>query len=90
MTGAQITIVGLVQGVGFRWFCQRQAASLGLVGWVRNQTDGTVQVCVEGERKLIDSLITLLQTGPSHAHVERIDTHWLPYTGTFTSFEIAR
>ena len=42
------TVRGMVQGVGFRWFVQREAARLGLDGWVANQVDGSVEVVAEG------------------------------------------
>ena len=42
-------VKGRVQGVGFRWFVQREAAELGLRGWVRNTEDGHVEVVAAGD-----------------------------------------
>src|SRR3989304_6288562 len=45
---------GLVQGVGFRWFVVREAARLGLLGWVANGPDGAVSVVVDGPPEALD------------------------------------
>lgn len=49
-------VTGRVQGVGFRWFTQNRARSLGLCGWVRNMPNGTVEVWAEGPPSDLDSL----------------------------------
>lgn len=90
MIAAEITVTGLVQGVGFRWFCHRQATALNLTGWVKNLSDGSVQLHVEGERTSIESLIPILRTGPSSAEVDQVSIQWLNYTGKYHSFEITR
>ncbi len=90
MTAAEITVTGTVQGVGYRWFCHRQATALNLTGWVKNLSDGSVRLHVEGKKETIEVILTQLRTGPSHAQVERVDIQWLPFTGKFTSFEITR
>lgn len=54
-----VTIAGRVQGVGFRVWARYQAAALGVVGWVKNRSDGRVEVLCEGKRDLIE----LLKTG---------------------------
>ena len=48
-TGQRLVAIvrGQVQGVGYRWFVQREAARLGLQGWVANQLDGSVEVVAE-------------------------------------------
>ena len=50
------TLHGRVQGVGFRWFVQRTARGLGLVGWTQNQPDGSVRVVAEGPSASLDLL----------------------------------
>jgi acylphosphatase len=79
---------GIVQGVNFRYYTQRQAVSLGLTGWVRNRWDGTVEVVAEGERSRLDELLRWLQQGPRSAVVERVDARWTNPTGEFSSFEV--
>ena len=66
------TVRGQVQGVGFRWFVVREAAQLGLVGWVANAPDGTLQLEAEGERAALDRLLALLRNGPPGADVEGV------------------
>lgn len=90
MTAAEITVTGTVQGVGYRWFCHRQATALNLTGWVKNLSDGSVRLHVEGERGAIEGLIPLLRTGPSSAQVDHVSIEWLNYSGKFNSFEITR
>jgi len=70
-------IQGRVQGVGFRWFVQREAAELQLRGWVRNTEDGDVEVVAAGDADNIDELRASLRRGPRGARVDRIVEHSL-------------
>jgi acylphosphatase len=88
-TGAEIRIRGMVQGIGYRYFCYTHATTLGLVGWVKNEPGGSVVAVVEGDRSSIEALIKELKVGPSHAAVSAVDIRWLPYTGKYQSFQIA-
>ena len=54
-------ISGRVQGVGFRASCQREAAALGLTGWVRNRWDGAVEALFEGEAAAVDAMLAWCQ-----------------------------
>ena len=87
--GVQLTIRGLVQGVGYRYYCYRAAKSLGVTGWVKNNPDGSVTIMAEGDRSLLEELINELKVGPSHATVTDIDVVWVRYTGNFTNFDIS-
>jgi len=80
------TVRGQVQGVGFRWFVIREAAQLGLVGWVANAPDGTVRLEAEGERRAIDRLVALVRQGPPGADVDDVVTSELTRVGTESSF----
>lgn len=66
-------VSGAVQGVGFRWFVARHARGLGLRGYARNLPDGSVEVVVDGHDESLPELERLLQAGPSHARVERVE-----------------
>jgi acylphosphatase len=88
--GADIRIRGLVQGVGYRHFCYRQAMRMGLVGWVRNCPDSSVEVRVEGDRSGVEALIAELKIGPSNASVTDLAVKWTEYTSQYTSFDITR
>ena len=70
-------IQGRVQGVGFRWFVQREASELELRGWVRNTEDGEVEVLAAGEAGNLDELRDSLRRGPRGSRVDRILEHSL-------------
>ena len=64
---------GRVQGVGFRWFVEREAATLGIAGWVRNNFDGTVEVLAMGTREQLLQLRARLRAGPRAARVDDVE-----------------
>jgi acylphosphatase len=64
---------GRVQGVFFRDTTRRQAASRGLVGWVRNLPDGTVEAVFEGRPEAVEALLSFCREGPRGARVERVE-----------------
>jgi acylphosphatase len=66
-------IRGMVQGVGFRYFVLRHAARLGLSGWTRNLPEGSVEVVASGAETALAALEKELETGPSHARVDRVE-----------------
>jgi acylphosphatase len=73
MATKSFIVRGRVQGVGFRWFVEREAAMLGLAGWVRNNDDGTVEVLASGSNEQLDSLLAKLKQGPRAARVDTVD-----------------
>ncbi len=81
-------VYGFVQGVSFRYYTLRQAASLNVVGWVRNRYDGSVEVVAEGERTAVNKLLSYLHRGPPSAQVENVEAEWEPPTGAFQRFEV--
>ncbi|MCK4324778.1 MAG: acylphosphatase [Armatimonadetes bacterium] len=85
---ARTVITGRVQGVGFRYFVIRNARQLGLVGWVRNCTDGAVEIVAEGDKQALQRLISKLQTGPAMAWVQNVSTRWQPAEDNFVDFVI--
>lgn len=64
---------GRVQGVGFRWFVEREAHILGIAGWVRNNHDGSVEVIAQGTRDQLSGLHSRLREGPRAARVDSIE-----------------
>lgn len=64
---------GRVQGVGFRWFVEREAHILGIAGWVRNNHDGSVEVQAQGTRDQLSGLRSRLQQGPRAARVDGVE-----------------
>jgi len=65
-------ISGRVQGVGFRWFVEREAALIGITGWVRNCESGDVEVMATGTHEQHGSLRRKLQQGPRAARVDYV------------------
>lgn len=63
---------GRVQGVGFRWSARAEALNLGLVGWVRNEPDGSLTVVAQGEDAAVESFATWLAEGPVFAKVRQV------------------
>ena len=68
-------VEGRVQGVGFRWFVQREAAELGLRGWVRNTDAGHVEAIAVGSPELLAELEAALNKGSRGSRVDRLRTH---------------
>jgi acylphosphatase len=68
-------VSGRVQGVGFRFFAERTAASLGVGGYVRNLFDGRVEVYAIGGAEQMDALKNALRRGPRMAGVDGVEEH---------------
>lgn len=66
-------VCGRVQGVGFRWFVEREAHILQIAGWVRNNPDGSVEVLAQGTREQLAGLRSRLQEGPRAARVDDVE-----------------
>jgi acylphosphatase len=79
-----------VQGVGFRWFVQREAAEIGLRGWVRNTEDGHVEVLAAGEPDQLEDLQLALAKGSRGSRVDAVIEHKLADSegAELKSFEI--
>lgn len=86
----RLVVGGRVQGVGFRYGTLDRAKSLRLTGWVRNCSNGTVEVLAEGAREQLQQLERWCHDGPRGALVSRVDAEWLRATGEFTTFAIER
>ena len=84
----QLVVRGRVQGVYFRASAQREARQLGLTGWVKNRTDGAVELLAEGEEDQVKDFLAWAQHGPSTARVDKVETRWRSYTGEYPNFRI--
>ena len=78
---AHIIVYGKVHGVYFRASTQTKALELCLTGWVRNLSNGTVEVHAEGSRDSMNQLIKWCQKGPPSAKVSRYDLDWVTPQG---------
>lgn len=81
-------IRGYVQGIGFRYFVIRKAQALGLRGYTRNKSDGSVEVVAQGSRSALERLLPLLWQGPPEAEVQDVQTIWRAPTEQFSGFHI--
>jgi acylphosphatase len=83
-----IIVSGFVQGVGFRWFTQRHAESLGVGGWVRNLPDGRVEVFAQAEKDVLDAFCGKLRDGPSYGTTEALAIEKVPVDHKILGFQI--
>ena len=81
-----LVIHGHVQGVFFRDSMRREAQRLGITGWVRNHSNGTVEAAVHGEPADVDAILRWARRGPERAQVERVEIE--PHEGSYSSFEV--
>lgn len=85
-----IIVIGRVQGVGFRFFVQEQAARLGLRGEVRNDPGERrrLEIVAEGERPALEELLRVVQVGPLGARVADVQIGWEAAQQSFSSFRV--
>lgn len=72
MRRVRAIVSGRVQAVGMRWATVRAAESAGAAGWVRNLSDGTVEVVIEGDDAAVDDVLRFLHGGPRAARVDHV------------------
>ena len=84
----RFVVRGRVQGVGFRWFVEREAHILQVAGWVRNNADGTVEVLAQGTRDQLAGLRSRLQEGPRAARVDDVQVSEAETIPGLTSFQV--
>lgn len=82
-------VKGKVQGVFYRRYTRKKAIELQLCGWVKNNDDGSVELCAQGEKKNVDALIEWLWRGPFRAKVTHVDWHEIP-AQSFDAFYIQK
>ena len=85
---AHAIITGRVQGVFFRVETKYAAEGFGVVGWVRNKMDGSVEAVFEGEEADVKAMLAWCQTGPSRARVDKAEATRQDYTGEFETFDV--
>ena len=79
---------GRVQGVGFRWFVEREAHTLGIAGWVRNDPDGSVEVLAVGTSEQLADLRSRLREGPRAARVDDVEESEAEPVAGLNSFQV--
>jgi acylphosphatase len=76
-----IKVYGKVQGVGFRFYTQKEAQDLGLTGYVQNKPDGSVYIEAEGESDKLERFALWCEEGPSWARVSKVEKQCVPVLG---------
>jgi acylphosphatase len=79
---------GRVQGVGFRYYVVEKALALGLRGYARSESNGSLEVLAQGPRPGLERLLSLLWKGPSAAHVSEVNSKWGQPTEHFSGFHV--
>jgi acylphosphatase len=79
---------GRVQGVGFRWFVEREAHILKIAGWVRNNPDGTVEILAQGTRDQLAGLHSRLREGPRAARIDGVEVSEAEPVAGLNSFQV--
>jgi acylphosphatase len=87
-TRVHVTLHGRVQGVGFRFNTKIKGILNGLKGWVKNNSDGTVEIIADGKKENIKKLISWCNKGPFMSRVDDIEVEWLKYQEEFKTFSI--
>lgn len=75
LTSLRIRVEGFVQAVGYRHFAIEEANKLGLDGWIRNRTDGTVEILASGATKTVEAFVAACMRGPRDARVKNVELH---------------
>ena len=88
MQTVNIRVSGLVQGVFFRKSTKTEAEKLGLAGWVRNESDGSVEIMAAGDKAKLEELISWCKKGPPLAKVENVELDWLKEVEDFEEFSV--
>lgn len=83
-----VRVFGRVQLVMFRDFAQRKARGLGVTGYVRNLSDGSVEVLAQGEETALASFVEKLHRGPMLARVDNVEVTWRESEKRFEAFDI--
>ena len=80
---------GRVQGVGFRWSVREVATGFDVTGWVRNLSDGRVELLAEGARVELEAFQEAIPKAGLRRFIREMNADWSESTGEFRSFEIA-
>lgn len=84
----KVIVKGIVQGVNFRYYSQRQAAKFNITGWVKNLPDGSVAGVFEGDEQDVEAMVQWCRRGPPSAHVTELIVQPEEYRGEFSSFSV--
>jgi len=86
---AHVFYSGHVQGIGFRYTAQDIAEGLGLKGWVKNLSDGRVEIVADGDEEDLKDFLDKISKGQLGRYIKNADVSWEKPAKEFDSFEIA-
>jgi acylphosphatase len=84
----EIIVSGRVQGVGFRWFTEREAVKRNIRGYVRNLEDGRVAILAQGDLSALEEFCECIRRGPSASRVDRVETRTIEVESAVSSFRV--
>jgi acylphosphatase len=84
----QIVVSGKVQGVGYRYFAQMKAVQFGITGWVKNRSDGAVEMVTTGTKENLDLFIEEIRRGNPFSTVDQIEINEISTGEKYQSFTI--
>jgi acylphosphatase len=87
MRRVRVVVTGDVQGVGYRYSMRLEARAAGVIGWVRNRRDGTVEAEVQGSPDQVDAMLAWMAEGPPGSHVTGAEVTERPL-GDDRAFEV--
>jgi acylphosphatase len=88
MARLRVAVHGWVQGVGYRDFVSREAVRHRLKGYVRNSSDGSVEIEAEGPQDELQWFLDLIREGPPMAEVRRVEVAWDSYRNEFRDWDL--
>jgi len=88
MKSVEVKVSGTVQGVYYRASARREGALRGLRGWVRNLSDGSVELRLQGRAEAVDAMLEWCREGPPAARVSRLTVRDAPADETLDRFEV--
>ena len=88
MPRKHLIVSGRVQGVGFRYYTISEAESLGVAGWVRNRSDGTVEIEAQAAAAVLDAFVEAIRRGPAFSEVDSVDETPIPESKQGAGFRL--
>jgi len=85
---AKVIVKGLVQGVGYRYFCYRKAIEYEINGYAKNLFNGDVELEIEGEKNMINEFLKELKLGPANAKVNSLLIKAIPFENKYDDFTV--
>ncbi|MBI3872894.1 MAG: acylphosphatase [candidate division Zixibacteria bacterium] len=88
MSRLNILVTGVVQGVGYRYSVARRAKECQITGWVKNRSDGSVEIEAVGARGMLEEFLRYVRVGPPASHIAGLQTQWFDDEPVYKDFNI--